>query len=304
MTQQGMQTKDAVAMVDSMLEFPSQLESATVVLFGNPEDIGESGLELEVGLTAKTGSPFGKFLTDLRPCNLGTPVMPADADAMMTLQLSIDPKGMMALLEPFMEFGLSFTYQDDESRKAARELNDRMLRLFDGGLGWSIGKGMSMSMLAGYADGEALAKMLHSEEYVAMVRSQKMRDLEVEITPNAFEHRGAKFIRMHLTNEGPPNLMMPDDELRNYYAAVGNHLVVAGSEGQAKKLADAVIDQKAKRTALDDGAVMTMNFRLAQLIESLGDTIGLPPVGDDMPESFSLVVFTSGNRLRFKVRAK
>jgi hypothetical protein len=40
------------------------------------------------------------------------------------------------------------------------------------------------------------------------------------------------------------------------------------------------------------------------LIESLGDTIGLPPVGDDMPESFSLVVFTSGNRLRFKVRAK
>jgi hypothetical protein len=96
----GMSPKDAAALVKDILEFPRQLQRITLRLDGDPDMFPEDPLDVTLDIDPKAGSPFAALVGKLTPSSQGVPTLAA-AGAIMTMQLSLDPKGLDAAFAPF-----------------------------------------------------------------------------------------------------------------------------------------------------------------------------------------------------------
>lgn len=302
MAQQGIDAQAAMQIVKTIFEFPNQLEQATLVLLTNPEEIELQGLELEFGLTAKVGSECGKIFTALRPGN-GAPVLAGAGAAIMDMTMSLDPKGMSTLFQPFLDFGLSFSYPDQEARAQAKEVWAKTVTMYDGGIAFAIGKDMSMNGVYGFLDGPALAELFASEDYAKMMAAQKPnRDLSIEITPDAFTHQGGTFMKMVMTNDGPPNPMFVDDQMVMFTGPVGKYLVMGGTEAKAKAIADAAA-AGFERKVLAGGSVFRMKMGVRDFLGALG-TVPVDEMPPEFPDDLLLDVVPSGRTVTFKLEMK
>lgn len=305
MTQQGFSAKEATKMVRAAFDFPYLLESATLVLKNDPDEFEFEGIDIEVSITAKPDNELGKTISRLAPSPAGVPLLPAAADKVMDMRFSIDPAAMGPLFDPFIELGLSFSYTDAESRRNAKQVWDDMMKLYDGGFAFTISNTMQMEGLYGFRDPEALAKLVGSEDYLEMMRSQRpSRDIEVEVTAKAFEHRGITFSKMTMYNDGMPNPMMPNDEMHSFFGGLGSYMILGGSAERAKSLADAIADQKIEREQLDDGAVMAMKMDLRGWFEAVRQSMPIGEAAKKMPREMSMRLIPKGLTLTAEITAK
>lgn len=297
-TPQGFETKDVMRAVKEAFEVPYQIEQFHLVVKGNPDNFEDEGLDLAFSLTAKAGTTVGQLFSATRVGDKGAPVL-GESSSMLDLKLSLDARALPALLAPFMDWSLALSYAP-EAREAARALSVKMINEYDGTMSYGMDAQFGMNGLVGFEDGEAIAEIVDSPEYAAMVRAQQspVSDIDIEYTPNAFEYEGFHFHKMMMFNDGPPNPMMPDDEMTQIFGAVGNYLLMAGSVEHTKSLADQVRAGKLTRVKLADGAVMTMAMDLRAFMSAMS---GLPDAANDMPTGFKLAVIPRGRTLSFDV---
>ncbi|MCR9243802.1 MAG: hypothetical protein NXI31_02140 [bacterium] len=305
MTQQGFSAKEATGMMRSLFEFPYLLESAELVLPRNPKQFEDHGLEMRVAVTAQPGTQVAALFERLVPAGEGAPALPRDDERLLGMQLSLANDALGPLMGPFLDFGLSFSYTDPEARKQAKKLSKELVELYDGGFAFAISKGMQMEALYGFFDSDKLATKLHSDEYhQMMVAQQPGRDIEVEIERSAFEHRGSKFMRMTMYNDGPPNPMMPNDEMNQFFGAVGRYLVMGGSKERAQKLAETIAEQQLKRGALAGGAIMTLEMNLLGWLDAMKQAMPVGRAAKKMPKRVNLQLFAKQRTLSAVIRAQ
>ncbi len=175
-----------------------------------------------------------------------------------------------------------------------------------GGGAFSLDGGMGMNMLIGFLDAGDLAALIGGTEYLTMLRSMtpQTRDMEVEITPDAFEHRGVKYLKTLVTNDGAPNPMMPNGVMESYAGAVGSYMVAAATAAVTKQITDSVIDHKIQRAALPDGAVLTVDVRLGAMMKAMAASLRGMASGEGLPEQVGLTVVPSGRQLSLRVRSR
>jgi hypothetical protein len=297
----GMSPKDAAALVKDILEFPRQLQRITLRLDGDPDMFPEDPLDVTLDIDPKAGSPFAALVGKLTPSSQGVPTLAA-AGAIMTMQLSLDPKGLDAAFAPFKRLTAGVLASGEEHQKAWNEIFDKSLALYDGGMAWVFGEGMAMQALVGVRDLGQVRELMTSEAYLEAMKNPKLsnRDMEVEIDVDALEHREIKLTRSKVTG-GPANPMAPDGTMESFVGAAGSYLVMSMGGGPAKatQLIDAILDQKVKRTPLAGGVLAQMTMDVAGLMAVAAPQMGgLPP---DAPSGVAVSVLQREGGLRVKV---
>jgi len=308
---QGLTPKDVAAFVDGMFAFPKQIQQLSLKVVGDPEAVTETGLDITLRMDPLAGSPFAATVEALQPCSQGAPTLPGDAAAMLHMQGSIAPASLPALFEPFLALTVRMTSQGDEQAQKTKALYEKFLKLYDGGFSASFGFPFNGYMLMGMLDGEAAQKMFASEEYLAVMKAQQVanRDMKMELTPNAFEHRGAKVMKSVMTNDGEPNPVMPDGILESYFTQIGTWFggTLGGKDSDAKTLIDAIVDQKVKRAPLADGAVLHFAVDIHAFAAVMQAQMGLPADAEPDPDVPAKATMTLGKRdkgLRLHVHVK
>lgn len=303
--QGGFTAKEAATFFKDLLEFPRQLAKVSLRVTGDPEAIADEGMDVVVDLQGKAGSTFAAVVEKLAPSSQGAPSL-GGAKGLMDFQMSLSPDGLASLFAPMRELTLGFMANGEEHRARAGAMYDKWIGLYDGGMSMSFGAGMRGRMLIGVLDGAKLREELASPDYVTLIENQRLpsRDAEVEVTPDAFEHRGVRVLRSRITGL-EENPMMPDGKMETHLGAVGNYLAMAigGAEADAKALIDAVSDQKITRAPLADGALLRMAIDMRGFMEMAlaGSGMNADP-GDDMPSSMTMVLTRSGATLRLATR--
>jgi hypothetical protein len=266
--EQGVTAKDVAAFTKSLFEFPKQMQRLSLVVTGDPEDPLTDGIDVKFSLEPKAGSGFATFASAMQPSSQGVPMLAAGKN-MMEMQFALAPDNLASLLGPIVDWSVGLTNQGEEQRKLAFAMVEQMMKLYDGGMSVAFNDKMQGNCLIGVLDGEKLRELVSSDDYLTMMKGQKLanRNLEMEVTPNAFEHRGLKVLKSKVTGE-EPNPMMPDGSMESFFAAVGNYmtLTIGGGEANAKALIDAVADQKVKRQPIANGAVMAMVINIHSLM--------------------------------------
>lgn len=296
LTQAGADAAVAKDIVTALFDFPNHLETLTMKIVGNPDEVREKGMDVALDFIAKADSGFGKAMLKMKPCSQGAPSL--KGDGMMGMQMSLDPQGLQALFGPMMDTMLTMLVGAGDENAAARSVYKQWMDQYDGGMAFGFG-GAGMDMLIGVLDGKKLSEMLASSEYAQMIKAQneKNRNMEITFEPNTLQHRGASFHKM--TMEGDqPNPMMPEGKMTLLIGALGNYMIM-GSEASAKAMGDAAADAKVKRGALPGGAVMTMAMSMAKMSEQMGGEV--PP---DAPETMAMSVVPNGKDLGIRVHLK
>ncbi|MGE3171955.1 MAG: hypothetical protein AB7O97_04965 [Planctomycetota bacterium] len=303
MQQQGMPVKDAAAFVGQMLAFPEQLSKATLRVTGDPK-FAEGGLDIEFALEARPDSAMGKVVADLRPSPAGAPVL--DGEAPIAMRVSMDPKGLAALASQLTRTTLAMAYQEGESFDAMVKVTERMFADADGGMVFAIDSAMTMQMILGFQKAETLQDMFTSGEYQDAIRGQRLldRNMEVTVTPAAFEHRGVTFLKSHVTNDGPPNPVMPDGETTSFTAAAAGFLVMSGNESEARGMVDAALDGKIERAALPDESLLTLDVRVPAMVELFGAALPRRVRPEDLPAAAKIALAAKGRRLVLTVHVE
>ncbi len=306
MTQYGMKAPDAVKLFKSVFEFPYTLESARVAVLSDPQDYEDNGFELECSITAKAGSAFGGLLTKIKPSALGAPQLSADPGRVMECRIAVAPESLDALLGPFLEFGLAFGFPDAEARAEAAKMSRAMMAMYDGGLVVGFDQNMRMAALYGFRAGQSPAELIASEDYQRMIAAQDLgRNVEIEVERDAMEHAGVKFTRMSLYNEGPPNPMMPNDEMHQFIGGTGDLLVVGGSKAIACDLVERVAAGQGRRKPLEDGAIASFRMDLRRMIGAMGQAIPkLGPGAKEIPGDVVVRTFVADRTIRVAVTVR
>ncbi len=304
MQQAGMSAKDAAKLLEDVFAFPRQLQLLTLKVVGDPMAIPDTGLDVTLDVAARSGSGFASLVDKLAPCAQGAPDLRSE-HALLQFQLSLAPAAMAAIFQPFRDFVVGMTNKGEEQRKRAAAMYDQWSGMYDGGVSMMLDEPFGARMLIGVLDGDKLRQLMVSEDYLAMVREQQMpnRDLETEVTPDAFEHRGAKFVKTRVSG-GDPNPMMPDGAIETRSAVVGNTLLMAmgGGDAAAKALVDGVLDGKAKRVPLPDAAVVSLTMDVRRLLQAVMASVDMGgPAAEDVPSSLVLRVGKRGAGLQLKL---
>ncbi len=299
---QGVKPKEVAELVDSLFAFPKQMAQIRLKVVGDPEHPREKGLDVTFSMEPKVGAGFAAFVELLQPCSQGVPMLPA-AKPMVAMQFSLEPAGLRKLLAPLRDVIIGFTNQGEEQRAQAVLMYDQMMTLYDGGLSTSFSKTFEGHMLMGVLDGDKAAQLMSSEAYLNMMKGQQManRDIEIEVTPNAFEHRGAKVMKSKVTGEPTP--MMPTGTMESFAAAVGNYVAISigGGEGDAKAMIDAVADQKVKRAPLAAGAVLQMTMDLRAMVAMVQERAGGGAIHEDVPDAVTVRLVRQDKALQVQV---
>lgn len=303
MQQSGMTTKEAFALVQDMLAFPRQLARLALRVDGDPM-APEDGIDVVLDLDGKAGSAFAAVVEKLEPNAAGAPKV-GSGDSVMDMRFSVAPEGLQAMFLPMRDWAVGLMAQGDEEKARAAAMFDTWMGLYDGSIGVTLGEHMQMRMLIGVRDGDKLRAELGSEDYLAIVQNPRMlgRDAEVEVTPNAAEHRGVQLLRSRITGV-ENNPMAPDGTIDTWLGAAGNWFVMAmgGGKDAATGLIDAVADDKLARAALPGGALMDMRLDMGAFLAMAGPQAGLPPRG--MPESVTMQLTRTGKTLRLTTRVE
>lgn len=305
--QGGFTAKEAAGVWQDLLAFPRQLARLSLRVTGDPETIAETGMDVVLDLQGKASSAFATIVEKLAPSSQGAPSL-GGAKGLMDFQMSLTPESMAGLFAPMREFALGFMANGDENRERAAAMYDKWMALYDGGMSMSFGEGMRGRMLIGVLDGAKLRAELASDDYVTLLESQRLpnRDAEIEVTPDALEHRGVKMLRSRMTGL-EQNPMMPDGKMETHLGAVGNYMAMAlgGGEADAKALIDAVSDQKVTRAPLPDGALLRVAIDvrgfMAMALAGAGMDGG---AGEDMPSSMTMALTRTGTTLRLATRVQ
>ncbi len=304
LTQQGMSAKDVARLVDDILAFPAQIEDVSLVATGDPDHLGD-GVDVAQRATARADTSFAQFVQHLEPGSQGVPELPL-VPGMLAMRLSLEPTDLAALLAPLLDWTLALSFPAGDARVAAGKVIGQMTQLYDGGCSVSIGAAGGMNMLVGLTDAAAAGALFTSDDYLAVLRSQRSprRDLEIEVTPNALEYRGVHFVATHISSDGPPNPMLPNGESTAYSGSVGQFFILGGSEVATRQIADAAADRKIQRVPLADGAVMAIDVRIDAMLESMRALLPKLPHGDDVPAHFGLRLGRSGRTLLIGVHVR
>lgn len=304
--QQGFQAKEVGAFLKELWLFPEQLQQFTLRLDGDPRRLAD-GLTATLDVDPLPGGYVGRLVDALEPGPGGAPRLPS-AGAVIALRCSLAPKSMATVLGPFEELGLRMTHRGEEELQKARAFNARWKALYDGSFAMTFGEGMRGTMLVGVNDVAALQTLLRGDEYRHMLEGQQLSGMDVEytVTPDAFEHRGCRWMRT--TAEGmPPSPFVPDGRFSSHVGAVGSYMavVLGGDETHAKATIDAVLGGAVKRTELGDGAVLEGDFDVEAMFAMMQQLTGNPPgFGQGMPRRVSGNVSRRGHSLRCVVRVK
>jgi hypothetical protein len=199
---------------------------------------------------------------------------------------------------------------DAEKQKKTVALYDQLMKLYDGGFGGAFSFPFTGHMLVGLVDGEAAQKLMSSEDYLAVAKNATMgnRNLSIDITPAALEHRGLKVMRTRLTNDGPPNPVIPDGTLDSYLAVIGScmTMTIGGKDTDAKAAFDQVIDQKMKRAPIPDGALLDLTLDIKAFVAMMRAQRGREgeEIGEDVPAKATLSIGKRDKALALHVHVK
>lgn len=304
MQQAGMSAKDAMALVQDVLDFPRQLQKLTIKVVGDPTAIPESGLDVTLDLDGKAGTGFASLMAKLAPGDQGAPQLPGDG-SLMQFRLSLTPLALQALVRPFTAFSAGITSRTEEQRQRATAMMERWIELYDGGCCVAFDATMRAHMLIGVLDSDKVRALTSSEDYLEAARAQQLpnRDLDIEVAVDALEHRGVKFLQTKVTGS-EPNPIMPDGELVTRIGAGGNYVMMTmgGDEAFAKSIVDAVLDRKVSRAPLPDAALAWSSIDLRGLARLLLPGVGMGgEPGEDMPSRLTVRLGKRGTGLQLKL---
>ena len=305
MQSQGATAKDVAAFTNSLFDLPKQMQRLTLVVTGDPEDPTVEGIDIKLGLEPKAGTGFANFASAMQPASQGAPML-AGGKNLMEMQFCLAPDSLALMSSPLLDWAISLTNQDEEQRKQAAAMTAQMMKSFDGGLSMAMDAKMKGWLLVGMQDGEKLREMVDSEAYQTLMKGQKMasRDVEMEVTLNAFEHRGAKVSKTKISGE--PNPMMPDGTMESFFAAVGNYMTVSmgGGDANAKAVIDAVSDNKLKRTPIANGAVMSMVLDLHAMMVMTQPELADMDLEGQVPKAATVTFGKHGKGLQLHVHVQ
>lgn len=304
--QGGIAPKDSAAMIKSFFDFPRQIAQASLKVTGNIEDPTDGGLDLAFSFDGKAGSGFAGFVDSLKPCSLGAPVLPTKA-AMVQMQMSLAPQSLAAMFAPWKDLAVNMTSQGDEQRGKAAVMFDQWLALYDGGMSLAFDGKFQGAAMMGLTDAGKALQLMASDEYAAMLKGQKLpnRDMEMEITLAALEHRGCKLARTKISGI-EANPMMPDGSLESYFGVFGEFmgLTLGGGEAGAKALVDAAADKKVTRAALPNGALLHMAMDLQALVAMQMDAMGGGEIDESMPKQMTMALGKTAKALTLHVHVQ
>jgi hypothetical protein len=305
--QGGIAPKDSAAMIKSFFDFPRQMAQVSLHVTGNVENPADGGLDLAFAFEGKAGSGYAGFLEALKPCSLGAPVLPTKG-AMVQMQCSLAPQSLMAMFAPFKDLAVNMTSQGDEQRAKAGQVMDQWLALYDGGMSMVFDSKFQGAALVGLTDAGKAQQLMASDDYAAMMKGQKLpnRDMEMEITLDALEHRGCKLARTKISGM-EPNPMMKDGSLESYFGTFGEFmgLTLGGGEAGAKSLVDMVADKKVARAALPNGVLMHMVMDMQAMIAMQMEQMGMDAEPDEsMPKQMTMSLGKTSKALTLHVHVQ
>jgi hypothetical protein len=157
-------------------------------------------------------------------------------------------------------------------------------------------------MLMGALDAAKLQQIVASDDYRELMKGQQMadRNVEMEVTPDALEHRGVKVLKM-VASGYPENPLMPDGSMETFAGAVGPYMFVTfgGKEPAAKAMIDAISDQKIERAALPGGALMDLTIDLPGMLATIRGE-----ADEDTPAKMTMTLGKRGKALALHVVVK
>lgn len=308
LSQQGLQPAEAIKIIQGVFDFPTQIETASLVVRGDPE-APEQGFDGELALDAKSGTWLGKFVDALTPNEAGAPVL-EQSGAMMTAALACKLEDM-SMLTPFFEVFSSMggTGKTPEQREKNIHYMKAGFEAADGtgALSWNPASG-GMQIISGLADPDAIKQLWGDADYRKFSEAQARMNpaVEVESDFNAFTHSGVQVMKLVMTmdDNGQPNPMFKDGKAETYTGIADKFMVMSmfgvGDDG-IKQLIDAAVGGKVKREALSAGVLGKLSIKLTELVDHMSD--GQAPT-DEMPENLGLEVGRTGNSLTLKFKAK
>lgn len=305
--QLGITPKESAAFLKELWAFPAQLQSIHLTLTGDLDDPATGGLDLALQFQPKAEGAFAQFCKSLQPCAEGVPVLPVVEGTAMWFSMSLAPERMATLLAPLMDLTVAVTHQGDEDRARAKALYRKSLDVYDGTFAMDLALPFRGRMVMGLRDGAAMQKLIESEEYVAVLKSQKMQQAEVEVLPNAFEHRGVKVLKS-TANLEQPNPMLPAGGLVSMFGVAGTWFAgtLGAGEPEAKRVLDAALDGKVQRAKLAAGELLKFGIDVPNLVGFLMEQQGMG--GSELPEDTPAQVLISlasrENGLRLAVHVK
>lgn len=301
--QAGMKTKDAVRFIQSVFDFPKQIESFEMNIASDPEHAKKDGMDIDMQMTAVAGTGFAEFVAAMRPNGLGAPQV-GSGGGMMSMTAGLDGKGLAKAVMPLMSFITPMVAKTEEDSKKFSALTEKMLGLTDGSLGMEM-VGDGMHFVLGLTDGKTYQELMTSPEYKAFAKLGTPA-AEVEVTDKAFEHRSVSVTKSVVKpkegSELPPNPLFGDGPVETFSAVAGNYMVMTmgGGKDQAiKGLIDNALDQKVKRTPLAGGALMIIALDMGKLSEKMGGQ-----AEEDAPETMTMSLTRTTTGLGFKIHAK
>ena len=299
---QGMKPKDIADLVDGIFAFPKQMAQLRLQVVGDPENPKEKGIDVTLGMEPKAGAAFAGFVEGMKPSAAGVPALPMGKPA-IAMQMSLEPASLAKAFAPFRDLAIGMTNQGAEQQAKALAMYDEMITLFDGAFAMAVDGKFQGGMLMGFQDAAKVEQLMGSEAYLDMMKGQQLanRDMEMEITPNAFEHRGKKVMKSKVSGE--PNPMMPKGTMESFAAAIGNYMAISlgGGEGDAKSLFDAVADDKVKRAPIAGGAVMRVQVDMRAIVAIAQEQMGGGEIDEEMPEGMTMTLGKAGKSLQFQL---
>ncbi|MBM4062690.1 MAG: hypothetical protein FJ265_16575 [Planctomycetes bacterium] len=293
--QEGIAPEQSAGFLKGFWAFPQQLQRVTLQVTGDPEDPKAKGLDLAFAFDAKAGGYFADFVGAMKPCKAGAPQLAGADGAAIAMAASLAPESLRALFEPMLGWVASMTHQDAAARQQAEAFYRKFLGLHDGSFAFVFAPDLSGRYAMGLTDGEGMRQMMSSPEYAEMMKGQKFagNKVEVEVVPEAFEHRGVKVMKSTTTSD-VPNPMMKDGVLVSYHGIVGTWAAgtLGGTEQQAKAMIDAAADGKIARAPLAGGGLVHLRCDLRAFVEMLQQQQpGFEgEASDDMPDAVTVTL--------------
>jgi hypothetical protein len=273
------------------------LDTLSLDIAGSPKN----GFDATLDLSPAEKSWFAAYVQGVKPNELGAPQV-EPKDPLLSVSLNCDPSLLLKSVRPFLGFAVGGAATDKEERAKYAGLLERIVGLMDGTMAMVLERdGGGMRSLGGVVDGAKASELMSGDDYkkfvTAAAEANPMAD--VEVTQRALVHRGVA-VSKQVIETGQDTPMTPGGTSTAFTGIVGSFQVNAPSEAAAKAMADMILDQKVKRAALPNGAVLTLSMRVAELIEGLSG--GMAQLGGDAPQTAQLAVAQTGGKLRATVK--
>lgn len=306
MAQSGIKPKDTADVIEFVFGLPKQIDALTVDVQGSKEN----GFDGDLTVQPVEGTWAGKIVAALK-AGSGAPAVP-DQDAALRIRSNLTTTALDQLIDPFINLIAGQGAQTDEERKQNLELFRQSTRLMAGPFAMSMSPQGGMVMLMALTDPKAYAELMHSEKYreYAKRTAEANPAVEVEFEPKAFEHKGVTVSKttMDMGAAGGMNPLMPDGKMEVHTAVAGNYAITTqfgATAATVKNVIEKALQNEIGTQALPGGALMTMNVKLATLVEGFMGGMGMGAGdADDMPQSIDGTLSKEGSTLRLKVKVK